>query len=75
MASYGGALEEFMIDDILMNALVNSFTTYNGWSAGTIPIRKGTHYMRTSAAPNRTYQIIFFPYENTNLTDIKAIKY
>lgn len=75
MASYGGALEEFMIDDVMMNALVNSFTTYNGWSVGTIPIRKGTHYMRTSTIPNRTHQIVFFPYKNTNLTEIKAIKY
>ncbi|MBR2008283.1 MAG: tail fiber protein [Alistipes sp.] len=75
MASYGGALEQFMIDDVLMMGLINSFTTYNGWSVGTIPIRKGTHYMRTSAAPNRTYQILFFPYENTDITDTRIIKY
>lgn len=77
MSSNGSALEQFIIDDVLVAALVNSFTNtnYKGWSVGTVSIRKGTHYMRTSSASNRIYQIVFFPYENTNLTEIKAIKY
>lgn len=69
------ALEEFSIDDVLMTALVNSFTNLGGYAVGFIPIRKGKHYMRTSSTPSRCKNILFWPYSNTEITEFQCIKY
>lgn len=75
LTQYGGALEEFMIDDILMTALINAFTSYQGFAVGFIPIRKGTHTMRTSSSPSRCVNLLFWPYKDTEIAEIQAIKY
>lgn len=75
IATVGGAIEQMMIDDLLMMGMINSFTNYVGWSVGSIPLRKGTHYMRCSSDPGRVYDLVFYPYTNTALVDKQCIKY
>ena len=73
--TYGGALEEFCVDDTLMCSIINSFTNYSGYGVGFIPITKGVHVMRTSAAPNRIENIIFYPFMKTGISEYKYIKF
>lgn len=75
LTQWGGALEEFMIDDILMTALINAFTNYQGYGVGFIPIKKGTHTMRTSSSPSRCVNLLFWPYTDTEIAEMQAIKY
>ena len=75
LTQYGSAIEEFMIDDVLMTAMINSFTNYQVFGVGFIPIRKGTHTMRTSANPSRCVNLLFWPYKDTEIAEIQAIKY
>ena len=60
MATTGGALEMFYIDDIPCCALINSFTSYVGNAVGGRFIEGGVHTFR-SATPSRTQSVIFYP--------------
>lgn len=60
MATVGGALETFYIDDIPCCAIINSFTNYVGNAVGGRFIEGGVHTFR-SATPSRTQSVIFYP--------------